>query len=158
MEAEAANMSLARSLCCAALSLALTGEGASAAALNCRVLYRITCAPDLCSPMDKVVDHIPQIPSIRIIISANWKRLSYIERGKMRTAAISVKRLTNGIRLVTGRIHWPSYDGDRDGHPLGRVRMIFDGMAYYWRVGYLGTSEAQEYEDVLIGDCPGQRW
>jgi hypothetical protein len=148
---------LLRVLCCAAMCVA--AQNAVAATLNCRVLYRITCAPDLCSPMDKVIHHIPQIPRIKIIISTSRKRLTFIERGKARTAAISVKRLPHGLRLVTGRIHWPSYDGDRKGHPLGRVRMIFDGMAYYWRVGYLGTGEAQEYEDVLIGDCPyAEHW
>lgn len=151
-------MSLSRSLCGAALCVALSGGGAAAAALNCRVLYRVTCAPDLCSPMDKVVDHIPQIPKISIVISANRKRLTYTELERALTVAISVKRLPNGIHLVSGKINWPAYEGDRKGHPLGKIRMIFDGASYYWRVGYLGTSEAQENEDVLIGDCPGEHW
>jgi hypothetical protein len=136
-------------------------QGAAASKLECRILYRMTCAPDLCSPMDKVVNETPQIPRIRIVISANRKRLTYIEGKTVRKAVISVKRLRDSLRLVSGKIRWPSYErgvlGSRKA-PLGRVRMIFDGTSYYWRVGYLGTNESQEYEDILIGDCLSGHW
>lgn len=136
-------------------------QGAAATPLKCRVLYRIACAPDLCSPMDKAIHGTPQMPNIQIIISANRKKLTYIEHRKVRKAAISVKRLPNGLRLVSGKMRWPSYERgplDSKNRLLGRIRMVFDGTTYYRRVGYLGTSEAQEYEDILVGDCLAAHW
>ena len=153
-------MSVSRMVMCTfVLSLLATPAGASE--LNCRVLYRITCAPDLCSPLDKVVDHVPQIPDIQITISADRKQMTYVEEGKAQKAAISVETLSNGIRLVSGKIDWPSYadeTGQGDTTTFGLVNMVFEGLNYYWRVGYVGKDESQEYEDVLIGDCLAESW
>ena len=130
----------------------------SAEQLNCRVLYRVSCAPDLCSALDKEIDHVPQLPDIKFTISPDGKMLTYSEQGKTQTLAIKSRELGGQIRLVTGEpIDWPGYEpapGGQDGSkPLGEVRMVFDGLEYYWRVGYLGHNESQEYEDVLFGDC-----
>jgi len=129
--------------------------------LNCRVLYRITCAPDLCSPLDKVVDQVPQIPKIQIAISADRKTLTYTEQDKKQSVAINVAALSNDVRLVTGKINWPTYErapGDSKTAPLGAVHMLFNGMSYYWRVYFLGVNASQEYEDILIGDCLNEKW
>lgn len=144
-----------------AAATALAATPASAKELTCRVLYRITCAPDLCSPLDKVVEQVPQIPKIEIKISGDRHVLTYVEAGRRQTVPIKVKSLGNNIRLVTGKIDWPSYErapGDSKTAPLGTVNMLFQGMEYYWRVRFTGINESQEYEDILIGDCLAEHW
>jgi hypothetical protein len=143
----------------AGLVFLFSGFGALCAEqLNCRVLYRISCAPDLCSALDKEIDHVPQMPDMNFTISPDRKTLTYSEAGRTQTLAITVRELGGQVQLVTGEpIDWPGYEPapggqDRD-KPLGEVRMVFDGLEYYWRVGYLGHNESQEYEDVLFGDC-----
>jgi hypothetical protein len=137
--------------------LLASAEASNAAQLECRVLHRLTCAPDLCSPLDEVKEKAPLMPEIKILISADRKTLTYTEGKEKRTAVITVRVLTNNIRHVSGKIHWPKYRSDAPGAkekgPLGSVNMLFDGLVYYWRVGYLGNKADQEYEDVLIGDC-----
>ena len=136
-------------------NVAVAGE------LSCRVLYRISCAPDLCEAVDKVVEHIPQIPKIEMTISADRKTMIYVEEGKKQTVGIRVTKLSNDVRLVTGRIDWPRYErapGDSKTATLGKVNMLFNGMEYHWRVEFLGINASQEEEDILIGDCAGEKW
>jgi hypothetical protein len=145
----------------AAAAMCATAPVASAADLSCRVLYRISCAPDLCSPLDKVIDQVPELPKIEITISANRQSMTYVQDGKKQTVPIKVSVLSNNVRLVTGKINWPSYErapGDSKTAPLGNVNMLFNNMNYYWRVGFTGNNASQEYDDILIGDCNAERW
>lgn len=104
---------------------------------------------------------MPQIPKTEINIFADRKFLTYAEAGKRQTVPISVRSRGNDIRLVAGKIGWPSYErapGDSKTAPLGAVNMLFQGMEYYWRGRFTGINESQEYEDFLIGDCQAESW
>ena len=105
-------MSSFRTFCIMVIALVFA-QAAAAAPLKCRVLYRLTCAPDVCTPIDKMGSDGPQIPNIQIVISTNRRRLTYVERGRKRSAAISVKRLGKDLRLVSGRFDGPHMNGGR---------------------------------------------
>ncbi len=137
--------------------LASVGPALSAGKLACEVLYRASCAPDQCEP----IDSDPTQPiDVQIALSADHTQLTYTEAGMRQTARVHEDKLGKGYSLITGGpLDWPRYDDSKGGpgRKLGGVAIVLqpqgEDLYFSWRVKYLGTSEAQEYEDVLYGAC-----